>query len=168
MEFKESSLQGLSQIEYSATSEVTFGSLPFFSCLNTLRSTSTSQGYRLYHRYDRTNRAPYHENYWKQFPLVDLETKGSRGITSIVRCNLSACLKNAFREVTFGFCKGTVPGVTPLPLPRPSKNPQQHFKRNVLGTTSRGILVQSMWNDSQVVHRCFPLHKAPRMPKNTS
>ena len=33
--------------------------------------------------------------------------------------NLSAFLKHAFREVTCGFCKGTVPGAPPRPSPGP-------------------------------------------------
>ena len=37
----------------------------------------------------------------------------------------SAFLKYAFREVTCGFCKHTVPGAPPQPLPRPPKDAQK-------------------------------------------
>ena len=51
-------------------------------------------------------------------------------LSQLLRCQLfqgpslafrgaSAFLKHAFREVTFGFCKGTVPGAPPLPSPGP-------------------------------------------------
>ena len=46
----------------------------------------------------------------------------------------SAFLKHAFREVTCGFCKGTVPGAPPLPFPGPLRMPKKIIQ-NVLGTT---------------------------------
>ena len=37
----------------------------------------------------------------------------------------SAFLKHAFREVTSGFCKGTVPGAPPRPSSKPLRIPQK-------------------------------------------
>ena len=42
---------------------------------------------------------------------------------------LSAFLKHAFREVTSGFCKGTVPGAPPRPSPGPLRMPKIIQKR---------------------------------------
>ena len=45
----------------------------------------------------------------------------------------SAFLKHAFREVTCGFCKGTVPGAPPRPSPGPLRMPKSDSKE--IGTT---------------------------------
>ena len=57
---------------------------------------------------------------------------------------LSAFLKHAFREVTSGFCKGTVPGAPPRPSRGSPKNAQNEFKRDVLGTTQGAPLGENM------------------------
>ena len=87
---------------------------------------------------------------------------------------MSAFLKHAFREVTFGFCKGTVPGAPPLSSPGPLRMPKNNSKETYLVPPKGPILVKNMRRYSQVVQRYrtrgapFPLHKAPGMPKNTS
>ena len=86
----------------------------------------------------------------------------------------SAFLKHAFREVTSGFCKGTVPGAPPRPSPKPLWIPKNNSKETHSVPPEGHLLVKNMWSDSQVVQRYrtrgapFPVHKAPRMPKNTS
>ena len=83
----------------------------------------------------------------------------------------SAFLKHAFREVTSGFCKGTVPGAPPLPSPGPLRMLKNNSKETYLVPPEGHISVKNMWTDSQVVQRYrtrgapFPVHKAPRMPK---
>ena len=80
-------------------------------------------------------------------------------------------LKHAFREVTFGFCKGTVPGAPPLPSPGPPRMPKSNSKETYLVPPQGHISVKNMWSDSQVVQRYrtrgapFSLHKALGMPK---
>ena len=87
---------------------------------------------------------------------------------------ISAFLKHAFREVTSGFCKGTVPGAPPRPSPGPLRMPKNNSKETYSVPPEGHLLVKNMWSDSQVVQRYrtrgapFPVHKAPRMPKNIS
>ena len=93
---------------------------------------------------------------------------------SMLHGSFSAFLRHAFREVTCGFCKGTVPGAPPLPSPGPLRMPKNKSEETYLVPPEGHISVKNMWSDSQVVQRYrtrgapFPLHKAPRMPKNTS
>ena len=56
----------------------------------------------------------------------------------------SAFLKHAFREVTFGCCKGTVPGALPLPSPVPVRMPKRNSKGTYLVPPKGHILVKSM------------------------
>ena len=92
---------------------------------------------------------------------------------------VSAFLKHAFREVTSGFCKGTVPGAPPLPSPGSLRMLKNDSKETYLVPPEGHISVKNMWTDSQVVQRYrtrgtpFPIHKAPRMnqkigPKKTT
>ena len=86
----------------------------------------------------------------------------------------SAFLKHAFREVTSGFCKGTVPGAPPRPSPGPLRMPKNNSKETYSVPPKGHLLAKNMWSDSQVVQRYrtrgapFPVHKAPRMPKDSS
>ena len=80
-------------------------------------------------------------------------------------------LKHAFREVTSGFSKGTVPGASPLHPPGPLRMRKKKVKRNVLGTTPQAHLGEEhvKWLSGCAECRTrgatLPLHKAPRMPK---
>ena len=68
-------------------------------------------------------------------------------------CLLSAFLKHAFREVTFGFCKGTVPGAPPLPSPGPPRMPKSNSKQRTW-YHPRGT---SRWRTCEVTLRsCAP------------
>ena len=60
-----------------------------------------------------------------------------------VKC-LSAFLKHAFREVTCGFCKGTVPGAPPLPSPGPLRMPKNNSKETYLVPPEGHISVKNM------------------------
>ena len=76
--------------------------------------------------------------------------------------------------MTSGFCKGTVPGAPPLPSPGPLRMLKKNPKEMYLVPPEGHILVKNLWSDFQIVQRhrarCTPLpiHKAPRMPKDSS
>ena len=82
---------------------------------------------------------------------------------------LSAFLKHAFREVTTGFCKGTVPGASPRPSPGPLTMPKNNSKETYSVPPKGHLLVKNMWSDSQVKaevpHQGRPLPRA-QGPKN--
>ena len=56
----------------------------------------------------------------------------------------SAFLKHAFREVTSGFCKGTVPGASPFPSPGPLRMPKNISKETYSVPPEGHLLVKNM------------------------
>ena len=57
---------------------------------------------------------------------------------------VSAFLKHAFREVTSGFCKGTVPGAPPLPSPGPLRMRKNNSKETYSVPPEGHLLVKNM------------------------
>ena len=57
---------------------------------------------------------------------------------------MSAFLKHAFREVTSGFCKGTVPGAPPLPSPGSLRMLKNNSKETYLVPPEGHISVKNM------------------------
>ena len=108
--------------------------------------------------------------------LLDSGSKGPLVLVQkrVAPQGLSAFLKHAFREVTSGFCKGTVPGAPPRPSPGPLRMPKNNPKETYSVPPAGHLSVKNMWSECQVVQRYrtrgapFPVHKAPRMPKNRS
>ena len=56
----------------------------------------------------------------------------------------SAFLKHAFREVTSGFCKGTVPGAPPRPSPGRLRMPKNNSKETYSVPPKGHLLVKNM------------------------
>ena len=73
----------------------------------------------------------------------EVGTKDVFGVTELLT-KKSAFLKHAFREVTCGFCKGTVPGAPPLPSPGPLRMPKNNSKETYLVPPEGHISVKNM------------------------
>ena len=58
--------------------------------------------------------------------------------------------QGAFREVTSGFCKGTVPGAPPCPSPEPLRMPKNNFQKRRARYHPRGT---SWWRTCEVTLR---------------
>ena len=61
-----------------------------------------------------------------------------------LRSEKSAFLKHAFREVTSGFCKGTVRGAPRRPSPGPLRMPKNNSKETYSVPPEGHLLVKNM------------------------
>ena len=86
----------------------------------------------------------------------------------LVSWGLSAFLQHAFREVTCGCCKGTVPGAPPLPSPGPPRMPKNNSKETHLVPPEGHVLVKNMWLSgcAEVPYQGRPLPHIQGPPQN--